>query len=116
MIFKEWFKWIYNARWSIKWLLLLILIRPVADIFYFLKDVSIFLSPQIWLAVLTPFCVFLSLAFGKKEGERTGLSYIDAIILIWGGIVTINGFNLYSELDFIAASDEIGRASCRERY
>src|SRR5690625_842732 len=111
MIFKEWFKWIYNARWSIKWFLLLILIRPVADIFYFLKDVSIFLSPPIWLAVLTPFCGFLSLAFGKKEGERTGLSYIDAIILIWGGIVTINGFNLYSELDFIAASDVFLRST-----
>src|SRR5690625_3657468 len=105
MIFKEWFKWIYNVPWSLKWFLLLILVRPVVDTLYFLKDVSIFLSPLIWIAALTPVLVFLSLTLGKKQSIKTGFSYIDLMMVIWVGVVLINTLQLYFEMDVLTASD-----------
>src|SRR5690625_437077 len=85
--------------------LLLILVRPVVDTLYFLKDVSIFLSPLIWIAALTPVLVFLSLTLGKKQSIKTGFSYIDLMMVIWVGVVLINTLQLYFEMDVLTASD-----------
>lgn len=109
MIFKEWFNWIYNAPWSIKWFILLILIRPVVDVFYFVKDISIFLSPPIIVAALTPFLVLISIGIGKKNRIRTGLSYIDLVVCIWAGIILLNSISLLDELDVILWLDVILR-------
>lgn len=109
MIFKEWFSWIYNVRWSIKWFLLLILIRPVVDVFYFLKDISILYSPPILVAALTPLLVLLSIAIGKRQGVRTGFSFLDLVVGIWAGIIIINSLSLFSELDIFIWADIVLR-------
>jgi len=111
MIFKEWFKWIKNVPWSFKWFLLLILIRPVADTFYYIKDTSIILSPPNIIAALTIPLVFLSTTTGKRSGVRSGMSYIDLIVIVWGGLVFMNGVTLFLDLEFLSALETFLRST-----
>lgn len=103
MIFKEWLKWIKSVPWSFKWFLLLILIRPISDAFYYLKDISILISPPNIIAVLTIPFVFLSITTGKRPGIRSGLSYIDLIVIMWGTLVLMNAMSLFFVLDDFTA-------------
>jgi len=61
MTFAEWKVWFRRLPGVIKWFVLLILIRPVTDNFYYLKDISPFISPLYILGVLIPILVLLSL-------------------------------------------------------
>jgi hypothetical protein len=54
LTYREWKSWLSELPWMHKWFILLILLRPLIDAFYFLKEVSPFLSPLYLVGVITP--------------------------------------------------------------
>ncbi|MFN2423757.1 MAG: O-antigen ligase family protein [Cryomorphaceae bacterium] len=54
MSFKEWRKWLGELPPVLRWFPLLVLLRPVIDNLYFLKEVSPLISPPYIVGVLTP--------------------------------------------------------------
>lgn len=54
MRFKEWYEWLKELPLALRWFPILVIIRPVVDNLYFLKEVSPFLSPPYIVGVLTP--------------------------------------------------------------
>lgn len=65
MSFREWWSWFADLHWSLKWFPLLVALRPVVDNFYFLKDISPFLSPLYIVGVLTPVLSVTALFYFK---------------------------------------------------
>lgn len=62
MSWKEWKKWVGEQPWILRWFVLLVLLRPVIDNFYFLKEISPLLSPLYIVGVLTPALCLLAIA------------------------------------------------------
>lgn len=65
MSFREWWSWFTDLHWSLKWFPLLVAFRPVVDNFYFLKEISPFLSPLYIVGVLTPVMSIVALLYFK---------------------------------------------------
>ncbi len=74
--------------WTQKWFPIFILLRPAADNFYFLKEVSPFISPLYILGVLTPLLIFYS--FRSRSLSKMNTSAIDGFMRIWGTVILIN--------------------------
>jgi len=70
----------------------LVLIRPVIDVFYFLKDVSPILSPLYIVGVLTPVLIFLS--FNSRKLPKRNRNKVDNYFIIWSFLVLVNVVNL----------------------
>lgn len=89
MPFKDWKIWFKMLPLSLKWFVLLILIRPIADLLYFLKEVSPVLSPLYLIGILTPLIImvsYLSSRFPKKfPSFLTDISF-----KLWAFIVVLN--------------------------
>ncbi len=66
MTFKEWKFWFKNLDSPLKWFIIVILIRPIVDNFYTLKEISPFLSPLYILGALTPLLTAYAIAATKK--------------------------------------------------
>ena len=63
---KEWYKWLKRTPWSLKWFILIILSKPIIDLFWYVKS-SGFLSP----GQLTGFLVFaLSISYWLKANKN----------------------------------------------
>ena len=88
MKFRDWKYWISTLPWSMRWFAILILIRPVSDVFYTLKEISPLLSPLYIVGVLTPVLILMS--FLSKKFPKKGKSNVDFYFTIWGAIVFIN--------------------------
>ena len=88
MTFKEWKMYWKNMDWTQKWFPVFILLRPIADNFYFLKQISPFISPLYILGVLTP--VFIFFSFRSKKLQNKSTSVADGFMRIWGIAVLIN--------------------------
>ena len=102
MTFKEWKQWLAALPWSCKWFVLFILIRPVADNFYNLKEISPIYSPLYILGILTPLFIFLSF-FSRKFPSRIP-SPADTPVVILIVLILLNGAILLasdSSLDVI---------------
>lgn len=54
MTYKEWLSWFRNLNWSVKWFVIIVLIRPIVDNFYYLKEISPLISPNYIVGILTP--------------------------------------------------------------
>jgi len=95
MNFREWKKWFRELPWSCKWFVLFVLIRPVSDNFYNLKEISPVYSPLYILGILTPvfiFLSFLSRRFPAKYNSPVDLPVWIVILLILGnGAVLLAG-------------------------
>lgn len=87
--FKQWRIWVKGTPWIFKWFIILLLIRPVADNFYYLKHVSPLLSPLYWIGVLTP--VFALWAIFKQSSPK---SVLDNSFRNWSLIAFIASFLL----------------------
>lgn len=88
MKFKEWFQWFKEVPWAVKWFVILILLRPIIDNFYKLKEVSPFLSPLNIVGALTPVLIFLSVISNKLSVKsRSG---VGNYFFIFGFIVIVN--------------------------
>ncbi|MEO5571594.1 MAG: hypothetical protein ABIT08_01840 [Bacteroidia bacterium] len=83
MKFKEWKEWYKSLPDSLRWFVWLVLLRPIIDNFYYLKEVSPFLSPLNIVGVLTPIVIFFTL----KKMKRPPQSNIDGNFRIYGGFV-----------------------------
>lgn len=79
MRFKDWKIWIKSKPWILKWFILLVLLRPIIDNLYFLKEISPFLSPLYIVGVLTPIIVVYVLA----KFPRPKKSSFDKYFKIW---------------------------------
>lgn len=81
MTFKQWKQYWKQMDWSRKWFPLFILLRPITDNFYKLKEISTVLSPIYILGVLTPVLCIASLANTKRKRNPV---LADEAIRIWG--------------------------------
>lgn len=67
MKYSEWRLWFSSVPGPYKWFIYFILIRPIIDNFYFLKDISPVLSPLYIVGILTPILVLYSLQATPKS-------------------------------------------------
>ncbi|MBX2819505.1 MAG: hypothetical protein KTR29_07480 [Rhodothermaceae bacterium] len=88
MNYRDWKAWVSTLPWTMKWFVLLVLIRPLIDILYFLKEVSPLVSPLYIVGVLTPVMIVLCLLSPKMP--RTTRTFLDVVINIWGAVLAIN--------------------------
>lgn len=86
MTHREWFEWLKELPWSLRWFPLLIIARPLVDNFYFLKEVSPFLSPPYIVGVLTP--VLAISAMVKYRMPK--MNRVDKAFFYWGITVIIS--------------------------
>jgi len=104
MTFKEWKNWIGDIHWSLRWFIFLILIRPIVDNFYYLKEISPFLSPLYIIGVLTPIMVMYSIFHVKSPNYSRLDSYFKFLALLGGfscaALLVSDAFSLDS-LDFL---------------
>tara|TARA_B100001109_G_C18856357_1_gene471870 strand:- start:159 stop:1436 length:1278 start_codon:yes stop_codon:yes gene_type:complete len=89
MTFVEWKIWFRLLPLSMKWFVVLILLRPIIDLFYFLKNVSPVLSPLYIVGVLTPIVIFISF-FSKRFPKKFKSISIDLTFGLWGSLLGIN--------------------------
>jgi len=89
MTFRNWRIWVKSLPLSQKWFVVLILLRPIIDVFYFLKEISPVLSPLYIAGILTPILIgisYISRRFPKKYPSLL----IDANFTIWSALVIFN--------------------------
>jgi hypothetical protein len=84
--YKEWKIWLYSLPWSLRWFPILVLIRPVIDQFWNLKQFSPLLSPLYWVGVLTP--VFCLIGIMKYQSQTQTLPV--KFFKIWAILAIIN--------------------------
>lgn len=88
MKFKDWKIWLKSKSWTLKWFIILVLLRPVIDNLFFLKNISPFLSPLYWVGVLTPVLVIISLIKNPKPIQTN----LDKYFKIWSVFIFIGIF------------------------
>lgn len=94
MPFAEWRLWYKSLPWVFKWFVWLIILRPIIDNFYFLKEVSPLLSPLYIVGILTPVLLifsFISPSFRAKYRSPIG----DLLFGLWGTLVFINALAVF---------------------
>lgn len=88
MKYKDWKVYWKKMHWSQKWFPVFILLRPIADNFYFLKQISPLISPLYILGVLTPVLVFMSMR--SKKLRKNQPTAADGFMRILGIAIFIN--------------------------
>lgn len=88
MKFKNWKIWLKSKPWILKWFIILVLLRPIIDNLFFLKNISPFLSPLYIVGVLTPILVIIAIAKTPKPLQ----SPLDKYFKIWSIFVVIGIF------------------------
>jgi len=86
--FKDWKIWLKSKSWTLKWFIILVLLRPIIDNLFFLKNISPFLSPLYWVGVLTPVLVIISLIKNPKPIQTN----LDKYFKIWSVFIFIGIF------------------------
>jgi O-Antigen ligase len=85
MRFKIWRIWLKSKPWSLRWFVFLVLLRPVIDNFYFLKEISPFLSPLYWAGLLTPLLCIPAII---KNTYRNNI--IHKLFNVWSALILVN--------------------------
>ncbi len=67
--YKEWKRWVFSIHWTMRWFVLLVLIRPLLDSFQQFKEISPFISPLYIVGALTPILVIFSLIKMKRPAR-----------------------------------------------
>lgn len=91
MTFREWTAWLRELPWAFRWFPLLVILRPVVDNLYFLKEVSPVLSPPYIVGVLTPvLCInaFVRYKFTKFNAADKAFLYW-SIAVIFGVLMLL---------------------------
>ncbi len=91
MRWRYWKKWFKEKPWLLKWFVLLVLLRPIIDNFYYLKEISPLLSPLYIVGVLTPVLCLLTI-FRYKVRQR---SIIDKLFGYWSAALLLGCFLLF---------------------
>ncbi len=84
MTFSDWRAWVRDLPISIRWFVFLVLLRPIIDNFYYLKEFSPFLSPNYIVGVLTPFFAIYAAVVMKKPNYSRLDTYMGIFSLITG--------------------------------
>ncbi|MFB6258363.1 MAG: O-antigen ligase family protein [Flavobacteriales bacterium] len=84
--FGEWFRWFRSLPWSVKWFVLLVLLRPLIDGFYTLKRISPFVSPLYIVGILTPILTLVAVL--KLPAPKR--SKLDTWFKAWGLLIAIS--------------------------
>ena len=87
MTYKQWKAYWKKAPWTTKWFAIFILLRPIVDNFYQLKEISIFLSPIYILGVLTP---VLAVYAGSAMKKKNPGSPADDLMRFWLFLIGVN--------------------------
>ena len=90
MTFNDWIIWLRSLPWAFKWFPLLVILRPVIDNLYFLKDVSPWLSPPYIVGVLTPAACIYALVSYKMPKFKP----VDKAFLYWSILVLFSSLML----------------------
>lgn len=77
-----------SLPWSRRWFVWLVLVRPLIDMSYFMKDVSPLLSPLYIVAILTPLAVVASV--WSRSFPKRMRSVPDALMAGWALLVVFN--------------------------
>jgi hypothetical protein len=94
MKFKEWKNWFKSLHLSRKWFVILIIIRPIIDNFWELKESSALASPLYIVGVATP--VFIALSFTSHNFRKQGTSLQDLPFSAFSIILILNCLIYYS--------------------
>lgn len=106
MTFKNWKIWLSQLPLSLKWFVILLLIRPLIDVFYFLKNISPILSPLYIVGVLTPILIGLSF-LSRKFPKKYSSFLVDLNFGLWGVFVLINLFFLFFIKPYLGSFGDI---------
>jgi hypothetical protein len=96
--FNEWRAWTRTQPWSVRWLIYLILFRPIIDNFYFLKEISPFLSPLFIVGVITPILTIVAF-ITTRHRLNTSLDYLFRVWMLLSFFAMY--FFVYYEIDII---------------
>ncbi len=87
MTFAQWKAYWNKCNWTRKWFAVFILLRPIVDNFYKLKEVSSFLSPIYIMGVLTPVLAIAAMVSIRHKKINTAG---DELFRFWGLLILIN--------------------------
>jgi hypothetical protein len=85
MKFRDWLKWMRSKPLYLRWFILFMLVRPIAEQFYNLKEISPLLSPLYWLGFLTLVFSLIGIMKGRRQ-----VTNVDRVFSLWGGLVTLS--------------------------
>lgn len=85
-----WLQWVNNKPLYLRWFVFFLIIRPVAEQFYSLKEISPILSPLYWLGALTLMLSVLGIVRGNRIKSR-----LDRIFIFWAALAIISTITLY---------------------
>lgn len=88
MNFKNWKIWLKSKPWTLKWFIILVLLRPIIDNLYFLKNISPFLSPLYIVGVLTPLMVI----YVVVRTPKPIFTKLDRYMKIWSFFIIFGTF------------------------
>lgn len=88
MSLRHWWYWFRSLHLSKKWFIVLILIRPIIDNFYELKETSPLASPLYIVGILTPVLIAFSTLSQGLPKQNSVIE--DFPLRIWGLILSVN--------------------------
>lgn len=91
MTFKDWKIWITSLPWHLKWFVILVLIRPIVDNFYYLKNISPVLSPLYFVGIATPILCVVGIVVYRKKDK----SVFDFLFGTWTILMLISLFFMF---------------------
>lgn len=89
MTYKNWKIWVSQLPLSLRWFVVLILLRPIIDLFYFLKEISPLISPLYIVGILTPLFIIFSF-LSKKFPQKIKSLICDLNFGMWSLLVAFN--------------------------
>lgn len=89
--FSQWYRWLRSLPWSLRWFVLVVLLRPMIDGFYTLKEISPFVSPLYIVGVLTPLLTIIAV-IKLPAPKRSGL---DGLFKVWGILIALSVLFLF---------------------
>ncbi|MDQ3051129.1 MAG: hypothetical protein M3Q95_09620 [Bacteroidota bacterium] len=84
--FKNWKIWLNDLPWSLKWFVILMLIRPIVDNFYYLKEISPLFSPLYIVGVATPLLALYTIF----KLPKPNYSRLDTYMGVFSVLITIS--------------------------
>ena len=91
MKYKDWKIWISALPWHLKWFVVLVLIRPIVDNFYYLKNISPLLSPLYFVGIATPILCIVAITLYRKKDK----SIFDFLFGAWTLLMLISLFFMF---------------------
>lgn len=85
MSVQQWRAWTKSKPFHLQWFIWLVLLRPVVDSLYFLKNISPLLSPLYIVGLLTP----LLAIWGMMRNKRSGRSRLDLHFKVWSACLLL---------------------------